>query len=210
MSRLEKLIAQYCPNGVEYKKFSDVCFYIRGITYNKSQEANIGTGLNSIKVFRANNITLGSNTLNFDDIKHVKSDVRVKPEQHLKAGDILICAGSGSKDHIGKVAYIFNDLDYTFGGFMAVIRCSSQLESRFLFHILTGSIFKQYLDIAINSSTINNLNSTVMSNFSVPVPPIEVQQEIVRILDNFTELTAELTARKKQYEYYRDTLLSAL
>ena len=45
-------------------------------------------------------------------------------------------------------------------------------------------------------------------DMEVPVPPIEVQREIVKVLDNFSELTAELTARKKQYEYYRDSLLS--
>ena len=47
-----------------------------------------------------------------------------------------------------------------------------------------------------------------IENFKLPLPPLPVQREIVRILDNFTELTAELTARKKQYEYYRDSLLS--
>lgn len=50
--------------------------------------------------------------------------------------------------------------------------------------------------------------SNVMGRIKIPVPPLPVQSEIVRILDNFTELTAELTARKKQYEYYRDNLLT--
>ena len=62
------------------------------------------------------------------------------------------------------------------------------------------------------SSTINNLNSSLMNGFEIPVPPLPVQHEIVRILDNFTsleaELEAELEARRKQYEYYRDQLLS--
>ena len=130
------MIEELCPNGVEFVKFKDVCKYIRGITYNKSQEA----GDNDVvpwKVFRANNITLSSNTLNFDDIKLVKREVKVKPEQMLKNRDILICAGSGSKEHIGKVSYITENMDYTFGGFMAVIRCKEKLNSRFLFHILT-------------------------------------------------------------------------
>lgn len=51
-------------------------------------------------------------------------------------------------------------------------------------------------------------NVPIMGNIQIPVPPLPIQREIVRILDNFTELTAELTARKKQYEYYRDTMLS--
>lgn len=210
MSRLEELIQQLCPDGVEYKKFEDVCQYIRGITYNKAQEAK-NNDTNPWKVMRANNITLGVNVLNFEDIKLVKNEVKVKQNQILHKGDILICAGSGSKEHIGKVAYIFDDIDYTFGGFMAVIRCDAVLNSRFLFHVLSGIRFSMYLGQALNSTTINNLNAGIMRNFLIPVPPLEVQQEIVRILDKFTELTAELTteltARKKQYEYYRDELL---
>lgn len=120
MSKLDDLINELCPNGVKYVDFLTVCNYIRGITYNKSDEINNGT--EGIGVFRANNITLDSNTLNFDDVKVVSKDVRVKESQWLKKGDILICAGSGSKEHIGKVAFIFNDLNYTFGGFMGVIR----------------------------------------------------------------------------------------
>lgn len=62
----------------------------------------------------------------------------------------------------------------------------------------------------VNSGMGNpKLMSNVMAHIQIPVPPLPVQREIVRILDNFTELTAELTARRKQYEYYRDALLTA-
>lgn len=206
MKNLETLIQELCPDGVEFVKFKDCCDYIRGITYNKSKEEN-NSDAPAWKVLRANNITLSNNQLNFNDVKRVSIEVKVKESQKLKKGDILICAGSGSKDHIGKVAYIEDDVDYTFGGFMAVIR-STSVNTRFLFHILTGSSFKQYLSLALNSSTINNLNSSVMGNFEFPLPPIEVQTEIVRILDKFTSLEAELDCRKRQYEYYRDKLLS--
>ena len=100
MSKLEELIQELCPNGVEYKKFDNVCQYIRGITYNKTQEAKMDD-VNPWKVMRANNITLGYNVLNFEDIKLVKRKVKVKKNQLLQKGDILICAGSGSKEHIG-------------------------------------------------------------------------------------------------------------
>lgn len=210
MKNLETLINELCPEGVEFVKFKDCCDYVRGITYNKSKEV-FDDNTPAWNVLRANNITLSNNHLNFDDVKRVSKEVKVKSTQMLKNGDILICAGSGSKDHIGKVAYIEKNLEYTFGGFMAVIR-STKINTRFLFHILTGNSFKQYLSLTLNSSTINNLNSSVMGNFEFPLPPIEVQTEIVRILDKFTELEAELEAeldcRKRQYEYYRDKLLS--
>ena len=215
MNKLYELIQQLCPDGVKYKKFGNVCQYIRGITYSKPQEVK-DNSTNAWKVMRANNITLGSNVINFEDVKLVKREVYVRDNQLLKKGDILICAGSGSKEHIGKVAYIFDDMEYTFGGFMAVIRCGNELNSRFLFHILTGNSFSVYLSQALNSTTINNLNAGIMKNYLIPVPPLEVQQEIVRILDHFTELTAELTekltaeltAREKQYQYYRCQLLT--
>lgn len=211
MSKLEELIQQYCPDGVEWKKYYDVCDLIRGITYNKNQEAKTEKE-DAYKVLRANNITLYLNTLNFDDVKLVSKDVIVKPEQHLYAGDILMCAGSGSKEHVGKVAYIFQNMDYTFGGFMAVVRCKEDVIPRYMFHILASHYFASHLETQINSSTINNINRQVMQSFVFPVPPLPVQEEIVRILDAFTELQAELQAelqkRKQQYSYYLDNLLN--
>ena len=153
MSKLEELIQQYCPDGVEWKTYYDVCDLIRGITYNKNQEAKIETE-DAYKVLRANNITLYLNALNFDDVKLVSKDVVVKPEQHLYAGDILMCAGSGSKEHVGKVAYIFQDMDYTFGGFMAVVRCKKTILSRFMFHILASHFFTSHLETLVSTKNI--------------------------------------------------------
>lgn len=196
---------------VEVVRFSTVCQYIRGVVYKKSQELSQSEE-KSWKLLRANNITLSSNTLNFDDIKHVSSGVSVKENQKLKKNDILICAGSGSKEHIGKSAFIFEDLEYTFGGFMAVIRCVPRLLPRYFFHVLTSHIFSSYLTTSISSSTINNLSSKIMNSFQFPLPPLKVQKKIGNILDTFTsletELYAELEARYKQYEYYRDKLLT--
>ena len=209
MSKLEELIQQYCPDGVEWVPFFDVCDLIRGITYNKEQEAKAQSS-DAHKVLRANNITLHLNVLNFDDVKLVSKDVIVKPAQHLFAGDILMCAGSGSKEHVGKVAFIPVDMDYTFGGFMAVVRCKKSILPRFVYHILTSGYFSNHLEVQINSSTINNINKQVMQSFELPVPPLPVQKEIVRILDAFTELQAELQAelqkRLQQYNYYRDNI----
>jgi type I restriction/modification specificity protein len=194
---------------VEWKPLKDVAEYIRGVTYNKANESTNNIGY---KVLRANNITLSGNTLNFDDIKVIKFDTKVKSSQMLYKNDILISAASGSREHVGKVAFIYQDIDYYFGGFMGVIRCNNNVNSRYLFHIFTSSIFQDYLNEVLNSSTINNLNSKVMDSFRLPIPPLSVQTEIVKILDALTALTSELTSelilRRKQYEYYREKLLS--
>ena len=59
-------------------------------------------------------------------------------------------------------------MKYTFGGFMALIRCDSSIISRYLYHVLTGDLFAKYLEHSLNSTTINNLNSTVMSGLDFP------------------------------------------
>ena len=93
MSRLDELIRELCPNGVGHKPFNSVAQYVRGVTYGKAQEVN--DGRKGYNLLRANNITLSSNTLNFDEVKIVDFSVKVKESQRLKKGDILICAGSG-------------------------------------------------------------------------------------------------------------------
>ncbi|WP_164966624.1 restriction endonuclease subunit S, partial [Helicobacter pylori] len=203
MHKIERLLQTLAPKGVEFRKLGDIGEYIRGVTYKKNQEINnLECG---IKVLRANNITL-SNHLNFEDIKVINKNVKIRKEQYLKKNDILICAGSGSSEHIGKVAFINTDFDYVFGGFMGVIRIR-EVNSRFVYHIFTSNIFKQYLEKSLNTTTINNLNANILQNFLIPIPPLEIQQEIVKILDAFTELNTELKARKKQYQYYQNMLL---
>ena len=196
---------------MEWKTLGEVCDYIRGITYNKSAET---TEVDGWKVLRANNITLETRKLNFNEVKHVKKTIRVRENQMLHKGDILICAGSGSKEHIGKTAYIESDIDYTFGGFMGVLRLKEEktISSRYLFHYIGSGAFTKYLGATLKSSTINNLNNGIISPFTIPIPSLRVQARIVEILDKFTqleaELEAELEARKKQYAYYRDQLLN--
>lgn len=87
-----------------------------------------------------------------------------------------------------------------------VIPKSDNLLSRFMYHYLCS------MTISSKSSSVPNMNSSDVKKIIIPIPPLSAQKEIVRILDKFTQLTAELTAelatRKKQYSYYRETLLS--
>ena len=94
------------------------------------------------------------------------------------------------------------------GYYRVAVGCKDAILPRFVYHILTSGYFSNHLDVQINSSTINNINKQVMQSFEIPVPPLPVQEEIVRILDAFTELQAELQKRKQQYNYYLDNLLN--
>ncbi len=80
---------------------------------------------------------------------------------------------------------------------------TTQAIPRYVYHCLLREHLEQYN----TAGGVPSLTQKVLNKIKIPVPPLEVQAEVVKILDNFTELTAELTARKKQYEYYRDKLL---
>lgn len=194
---------------VEWKKLGEVVFYFRGVTYNKKQEVSLNSG--GTKILRANNITLENNSINYDDVKEIDSSVKIRNDQWLYSNDILICAGSGSKEHVGKVAFVNKELGYAYGGFMGKIVTKQNLKSRYLYHILCGSLFKDYLKIALNSTTINNLNAEIINSFLIPIPSLEEQTRIVGILDTFTSaidnLKEQIVQRRKQYDYYRDQLL---
>ena len=188
--------------------------YVRGLTYSKADEIDSPSG--GIAVLRSNNIDLGSNRLNFDDVRVVGSAVRTRPDQWLKRNDILLSAGSGSRAHVGKAAFITDDMDYTFGGFMAVVRANGGILPRYLYHHLTSSRFRDYLDATIASTTINNLTRSIVGAFTVPLIDINEQERVAALLDAFDALTndlnvglpAEIAARRKQYAYYRDKLFS--
>lgn len=207
MSRVDELIQELCPDGVERVALGEVAKYVRGLTYKKENEVSEG----GVAVLRANNITLGSNQLNFDDLKRVSGDLKISRDKILGTGDTLICAGSGSKEHVGKVAFSDKDTNYAFGGFMAVIRPKDlSLNPRFLFHNLSSKDFRDYLEGVLSTSTINNLNARIADAFPIPLPPLEVQEEIVRILDQFVELDRELEQEIPARERQKFAMGSAL
>ncbi|WP_430412863.1 restriction endonuclease subunit S [Kordia sp.] len=176
------------------KKF---CQLIRGVTYKKSSETN-GEGY---KVLRANNINL-DNTLNLEDIKTISFNEQFSDEKRLKQDDIFICLASGSKKHIGKVAYIEKNTNYFFGGFMGAIRIqSSELLPEFLNIVLNSSIFNEYLSSKIFGSNINNLNSELLYSFKIPVPSLEIQNEII---STFSDYKSSLIKLKEDYSLSRD------
>ncbi|PUZ26734.1 type I restriction enzyme, S subunit [Chitinophaga costaii] len=90
------------------------------------------------------------------------------------------------------------------------IEHSEVINNKFLYYFLIGE--QHFLKSKVRVAGIPTLDNFVVEKLKIPIPPLEVQKEIVRVLDTFTELTAELkaelTARKQQYEYYRDKLLN--
>lgn len=209
MTKLTQLIEHYCPDGVEYVRLGDVATYYRGLTYSKKNEVESG----GLKVLRANNVSLDTQRIDWNDVKSVELDKPVKRTCLLKQDDILMVANSGSKAHVGKIAYINQDfVDVAFGGFMATIRTKDSRSSRYVYHVLCSDEFKAYKDRVLSSATINNLKKSIVEEFQIPLPPREVQDAIVERLDAFAKLIerldSEIALREKRFEYYREQLLS--
>ena len=123
MSKLEQLLE---GAEVEWKTLGEVAVITRGVTYNKSLEVSE----DGYKILRANNITVEFSRLNFDDVKQISKEAKVKDVQKLFKNDILISVASGSREHVGKVAFIDEDIDFYIGGFMAVIRTEKLVNQR--------------------------------------------------------------------------------
>ncbi len=170
----------------EMVELGEVVELVRGITYLKKDEVE-----NGALVLRANNINLDS-SLNLKDIKNISQNLDLKGKCKLKKNDIFICLASGSKSHIGKVAFIENDTDFYFGGFMGAIRITNKNKviSQYVFQQLKNSKFNDYLREQISGVNINNLNSTILKSYKIPLPPLEIQKQIV----------AEIEAEQKAIE----------
>ncbi len=209
MSRLEELIAELCPDGVKYKTLGELCFIKARIGW---QRLNKREYLTNGDYYLVTGVDINSdNRVDFKSCYYVsKERYEMDTNIQLRNGDIIL-----TKDGtIGKVAIIEGmDKPAVLNSHLFIIRDISQkLNNKFLMYVLLSKSFKRFVEKRKTSGTISGLNQATVVQFLMPVPPLPVQEEIVRILDNFTELTAELTAelaaRKKQYEYYRDNLLN--
>lgn len=180
------------------EKVSSLIEFVRGVTYSKDEEVSE----NGIKILRANNISI-ENKLDFNDIKLINPNAKVKVQQKLYKGDILICTASGSADHIGKVAFIESDLDCYFGGFMGVIRTNEKVNSRYLFEILKTPDFREHLTLQISSTNIRNLKSDIFESFEIPLPPLEIQQQIVAEIEGYQKI---IEGARQIVNHYKPTI----
>jgi len=149
-------------------------------------------------------------------LKYVKKTAQritadgAKKSRILKKGDFIL----SNSMSFGR-PYILDINGAIHDGWASISDFNEKLNSDYLYHYLSSNNVQNYWLSKINSGSVSNLNADLIKTLPIPIPcrenpkkSLEIQAEIVRILDAFTELTAELTARKKQYNYYRDQLLS--
>ena len=204
MSRLDELIRELCPDGVEYKKIGDIANCFPGATPKTSRIDYWENG--TISWMNSGEVNQGEVT--FTEKKITQAGYDATSTKMVPINSIVIALAGQGKTR-GTVA--ITKIPLCTNQSICAIVPTNEIMSRFLLHYLRGQ-YAKLREISSGDGTRGGLNLKMINAFRVPVPPLPVQQEIVRILDTFTaltaELTAELTARKKQYEYYRDRLLN--
>ena len=175
MSKLDELIQELCPDGVEYHEFKDKNLF--KFYYGKGNKIPEDIG-GKYDVYGANGVVSHIDEYNCEDVSIIG---------HIGA--------------VGMVNRCKGKCFVTYNGTIAEVVDKSKLDSQYLYYLLTTLNLSSY-----KKGSQPFLSVSDFQKIKVPIPPLEVQCEIVRILDKFTLLTAELTARRKQYEYYKNTL----
>ena len=172
-------------SNYETVNFSDIATLTRGVTYKKQQQTTFRT---SNVILPADNITLQGQLIVEKEI-FVDDTVRLPDEKRLQKNDVFICMSSGSKDHIGKVAFIDQDTNYYAGGFMGIIRTNAQrCMPKFLYYYLLYSAkFKEEIRLLTQGANINNISSTI-SAVKIPLPSLETQLKIINELDEYQRI----------------------
>ena len=200
MNKLGNLIREFCPQGVERKRLGDIGVIVRGNGLQKKDFTESGVGC-----IHYGQIYTYYGTCAYKTKSFVSPELAEKL-QKVNKGDLVIAVTSENVEDVGKCVVWLGDEQIVTGAHAAIFR-HNQDPKYVAYWFQTNDFFTQKKRIAKGTKVID-LTPQKLEEVTMPVPPLPVQREIVRILDNFAELTAELTARKKQYEYYRDTLLT--
>ncbi|NKE09753.1 MULTISPECIES: restriction endonuclease subunit S [Kocuria] len=204
MSRIDDLIQELCPDGVEHKTLGGAGKFIRGSGLQKAdlrEEGVPAVHYGQIHTFYG---VYATETKSFTD------PVIAAKLRHAQPGDLLIATTSEDDDAVAKATAWLGDSDVVLGGDAYIYR--HELDPKYMAYFFQSSSFQYQKRRFISGTKVRRVSGASLEKIRIPVPPLEVQREIVRVLDKFTqleaELEAELEARRAQYAHYRRELLS--
>lgn len=204
MSNLEELIERLCPDGVEYKTLGDVATISRGGNFQKKDFTEQGKPCIHYGQIYTRYGLFTDKTLTFIN------DECFAKQKYAEPNDIIMAVTSENIEDICKCVAWLGTEKVAVSGHSAIIHHS--LDPKYLAYFFHSQHFFNQKRRLAHGTKVMEVTPDTLKSIKLPVPPLEVQREIVRILDNFTflttELAAELAARQKQYEYYRDLLLT--
>lgn len=191
ISAIDKLIIKCCPDGVDYKQLDEICYSLKKNTLKQTDL--IKNGIYPV-------VNSGKELYGYYS-------------SYNNEGDAFVIASRG--EYAGFVTYMKDK--FWAGGlcYPYTSKCNMSVLTKFIFYYLKNKE-RFIMDTLVARGGIPALNKGDIDKFKIPVPPMPVQEEIVKILDTYSELEAELEAkleaeldaRKKQYEYYLNQLLS--
>ena len=203
-------IAELCPDGVPYKRLGELGYFYGGLSGKSKEDFTNGNAkfITYMNVFT--NLAIDTD---ISDLVRIGENEKQNTVQY---GDILFTGSSETPDECGMSSVLteVSDEKFYLNSFCFGFRLKDNnlLLPDFSKYLFRSQNIRKQIKRTANGVTRFNVSKKKMEQVVIPLPPLPVQQKIVRILDNFTELiaelTAELTARQKQYEYYRDKLLS--
>ena len=204
MSKLDELLRELCPNGVEYKKLGEIATISRGGNFQKKDFLTEGVPCIHYGQIYTKYGLFTDKTFTFI------SEECAKKQKMAQPNDIVMAVTSENIEDVCKCLAWLGDEPAAISGHSAIIH-HNQNAKYLVYYFHSQMFFAQKRKLAHGTKVIE-VTPDALVDITLPLPPIEVQREIVRILDNFTnltaELTAELTARKTQYGYYRDKVLT--
>ena len=209
MSKLDDLIRELCPDGVEYKTLGEIGKFYGGLTGKSKKDFENGN-----EVFITYKNVYSNPAIDIYPNDKVKIAVGEK-QRTLEYGDIVFTGSSETPDECGFSSVVTRkpDRKLYLNSFCFFFRLDNPkvLLPDFSKHLFRSSELRFQIGKTASGVTRYNVSKDKMAKVEIPLPPLEIQREIVRILDNFTklttELTTELTARKTQYSFYRERLL---
>ncbi|GAA9068722.1 restriction endonuclease subunit S [Helicobacter pylori] len=203
MHKIEPLLQTLVPKGVEFKTLEEVFEIKNGYTPSKNNPEFWEKG--TIPWFRMEDIRENGRILK-DSIQHITPKA-LKNKKLFPKNSIIISTTATIGEHALLIVDSLANQQFTF--LSKKVNCGIALDMKFFFYqcFLLGEWCKKNTNV----SGFASVDMTAFKKYKFPIPPLEVQQEIVKILDAFTELNTELNtelkARKKQYEYYQNMLL---
>lgn len=210
MTKLEELINEFCPDGVEYYSLSELFIQFSGMGGVSNKWADSGNCQFIDYMNAYNNISIDVTNLPYATVKNLNQFI-------LRQGDILFTSASETPDECAYSSVIEDEItdgifmdDHLFG-----LRIKDEyiknISPSYLKYAFRSVSFRKQIKKAVRGVTRFYVSKPDFMKLLIPLPPLSIQSEIVHILDSFTlltaELTAELTARQKQYAFYRDYLL---
>lgn len=181
-------------------KLKDYIEQIRGVSYKPEDATDVPTE-GYCPILRANNIK--DNVLIFDDFVYVKEN-KIKKEQMIQKGDVIVCASSGSKELVGKAAQAKKDLQMSFGAFCKGVRAKNIL-LEYLGNYFKSPIYRKTISRLSAGANINNIKSEHLDNLEIPLPAMEEQKKIAARLD----AVSDLLAKQKQLLSEQDNLIQS-